>query len=250
MKDSDLANHIVFSSLIPAVRLAKELGISLAEIKRLAELATFRELRSKTSTHRKIAELLSISTAKVGLLSRQLKDRFSQSDGQTGLRRRILSVLWASALSEIGITRALRDEESGPVSSSLRKLVKDGLVEEIPGRTVRYKLAESRYRLDKEPWTAKIDALNNLMSNIANAAIGRLRRRDERAFVRTLQFHVCESELEKLHKFYEEGLFPLVQTLDDSAQRKTAEAVPVQLSIAWAPEYDHLLGPQTGNSES
>ena len=53
--------------------------------------------------------------------------------------------------------------------------------------------------------------------------------------VRNLYFSAREEDLERLQKFYEEQLFPLICELDEAAQERE-DALPVRLSILWAPD--------------
>ena len=236
--------HVVFASLIPAARLIDELGLSLKDLKKLSELASFRELRRHLKL-REVSERMAVSTAKVGQLSRQLKDRFAKDEEEQSLTRRILSVLWVTPLSQAGITAAVNDIPRETVLAEIEALESQGLLNSIPGSTVRYKLADTRYRLVSEPWTAIIDGLTNLMSNVANTIIGRFSRKDGRAFARTLGFHVREHDFARLQQFYEEQLFPLVEELELAAQDHPEDAVATQLSILWAPE----LGAQSDEDE-
>ena len=60
-------------------------------------------------------------------------------------------------------------------------------------------------------------------------------RGDARAMVRNLYFNAREEDLERLQKFYEEQLFPLICELDEAAQEQE-DVLPVRLSILWAPD--------------
>jgi hypothetical protein len=235
--EQNVDDHLVLASLQPAVRLIHELRLGLRDLKRLSELASFRELRRAGLKLREVSEWLGISTAKAGLLSRHLKDRFGAAEAAQSLPRRIISVLWAVPLSEAGIAAALKDIPSDEVSQALAKLVAEGMLEPSDESTPRYRLVNSRYRLVNAPWTARIDGVNNLMTSIGNLLVGRLLRKDERSFVRTLQFHVRPKDFERLQQFYEVALFPLIDSIEAAAQQHPDDATPVQLSILWTPDY-------------
>jgi len=231
----ELPQHLVFAALAPAARLALSLDVSLKDLKKLVELAAFREARRMRFKMREIRDRFGVSMAKVGVLSRELKDRFSSADAEQGLSRRILSVLWATPLSEVGVQRALKDVPQHEVSSRLAELLAEGSIVEVAGRTPRYTLAESRYRLVKERWMAKLDALATLMNTVGDVAVARLLKGDARALARNLEFHVRLDQLETLGQFYEEQLLPLVQSLEDAAQEAPDGSVPMQLAFVYSP---------------
>ena len=235
MNQDELETRVIFSALLPASRIAAEVAVPLKEMKRLIELAYYREVRGRGLKMREITDRLSISMSKISLLSKQLKEHFAQPESDYGLPRRILSLLWAGPLSEARIVQAFDDEEESVVVETLARLLDDGSLAIEDGRTPRYRLAAPQYRLVQEPWMARVDALNHLMSAVTRVVQARFFKGDERAFARTLSFRVRPGDQERLKKFYQEQLFPLIAELDERVEAD-GESVPMELSLLWAPQ--------------
>jgi hypothetical protein len=238
MSAQDLLANVVFATLLPAAHLTAETDLSLRELKRLAELATYKELKAQGLTMKEICDRISVSMAKVGLLSRQLKDHFARPESEYGLGRRLLMLLWAGPRSEAELLQACGDCDAERVREALRDLTEGGMVTAVSGRTVRYHLSESRYRLrEEQPWMARLDALNHLMTSVSAVIWARFFHRDERALSRTLSFRARPEDLERLKKAYEDQIFPLVAEIDDNATRQPSEeTVPITLSFFWSPD--------------
>lgn len=231
----DLLPRLTFAALRPAARLAVRGGFALRDIKKYMELAYYQEARRRGLKMKEIADLMSISMAKVGQLSKELKEHFLEPELEHGVPRQILSLLWAAPLSEARVIQALPEFEAPEVTSALRQLVEQGRVRVIEGRTETYGLAASLQRLDMEPWMAKVDGLNTLLESTSQAVRARFFDEDDRAMVRNVAFRVRPADIEKLKKHYEEHLFPLICDLDDAGVADD-ESVPIRLSILWAPD--------------
>lgn len=226
--------RVLFSTLLPAVRIATSALTPLKEMKQLIELAYYREARQRKYKLKEICGLLSISMSKAGLLSNQLKEHFSSSEVEHGLPRRILALLWASPLSETKLAQVLSNAKPEEVSEAIQRLLAENQVVVIPGRTVvRYRLAAPQYRLVKDHWLAMIDGLNNFMRSVSLAIESRFFRRDDRAFARTLSFRVKKDSLERLKEVYHEYVYPLVVKLDGEVA-EDEDSIPLSLSICWA----------------
>lgn len=236
MSDSqdDLLQRTTFASLRPAARLAARAGFALKEMKHLIELAYYQEARLRGLKMKEISDLMSVSMSKVGLLSKELKEHFVEPETEHGIGRQILSLLWASPLTESRIAQALDEFEAEEVAAALEQLVEEGRITRESGRTDSYALAASAHRLSTVPWMAKVDGLNTLMDNVFGAVRARFFEGDDRAFVRNVAFRVRPEDLERLRNHYENELFPLIVELDEAVDSE-GESVPIRLSMLWTP---------------
>ena len=231
----DLVKRLTYAALRPAARLAVRGGFALRDMKKLIELAYYQEARRRGLKMKEISQLMSISMAKVGLLSKDLKEYFLQPELEHGVGRQILSLLWAAPLSEARIAQALPEFEADEVSAALRQLVDDGRITPLDGRTEVYALAAPMHRLQTDPWMAKVDGLNTLLDSVSLAVHGRFFRDDKRSMVRNVAFRVRDEDLDRLREHYEQQLFPLICELDEAVSG-TDDSVPIRLSILWAPD--------------
>ncbi len=226
--------QVTFATLVPAARLASRFGISLREMKQLVELACYREARRRGWKMKEIRAALSISMSKVGLLSKDLKERFAGMDPESAVVPSILSVLWAGPLSEVRLVNALVDFDEANVRAGLARLLSEGSVREVPGRTVRYEIGGNQHRLVRAPWMARIDALHDLMGTVVGAVEARFFDDDDRAFARALKFRVRPEDIPRLRALYEEQMFKLVVELDAAAS-DADDAVPFEFAVLWTP---------------
>lgn len=234
-------SQIVFAALLPAARMAADEEVDLRELKRLAELACYRELKRRRLTMKEICQRISVSMGKVAGLSKRLKAHFSQPAAEFELPRRIIAQLQAGPETETRLARTLHDHTLEEVRDALSGLLEKGLIAEVQGRTTRYRLVQSAYRQIRTPWRARVDALADLMSSVSDAIRARFHAEDERAFARTLTFRVKESDVPRLRQLYDETIFPMLAQMDGDAEGEpSADVVPLKLSILWAP--DSLAG--------
>lgn len=209
-------------------------GVSLKDIKHLAELAYYQEARSRGMKMREMSDTMGVSMSKVGLLSKQLKEHFREPEVAHGVGRQILTLLWAAPLSEARLAQALTEFEPEEVHRALAKLVEEGRVRQVSGRTDTFELRSGSQRLDNTPWMAKIDGLNTLLGSVTQTIEARFDRQDARAFVRNLAFRVRNADAGRLQEHYEKSLFPLIVELDE-AVLNDEESTPIRLSILWSP---------------
>ncbi len=230
-----LSDYVLFAALRPVAWLATELSVSLRDVKQLTEVATFRELQRRRLKMDAIAERLSVSLSKVSLLSRSLKDRFARADADHALPRRIISLLWASPMSVAALGQSLSDVATADLESCIDDMLAAGRVERVEGRTVRFKLANNEYRLVDSPWLARIDALNNLMSSVADTIKARFFAGDDTAFARTLSFRIRPEDVDELRALYEQHVLEKARELDERAFNEPENSVPLRLSLLWSP---------------
>jgi hypothetical protein len=240
-------SRIAFAVLAPFARVAVNWRLPLREAKQLIELAYYAEARRRGYKLREVSELLSVSMSKLGLLSRDLKEIFDEgTTGQTTARR-VLSVLGAGPLSEAKLLSVLDDVEAESVKSVLGDMVEQ-LLEIVPGRTPLYRLAAAQYRLVQEPWMARYDALNHLMTALGQTIDARFERGDGAAMARTLSFKIRPEDHARLAELYERQLMPLIVELDQAAVAAGDAGVAMNVAIMWAPDSDGPNRPEMNNA--
>jgi hypothetical protein len=231
-------SRIAFAVLAPFARVAVNWRLPLREAKQLIELAYYAEARRRGYKLREVSELLSVSMSKLGLLSRDLKEIFDEgTTGQTTARR-VLSVLGAGPLSEAKLLSVLDDVEAESVKSVLGDMVEQLLLEIVPGRTPLYRLAAAQYRLVQEPWMARYDALNHLMTALGQTIDARFERGDGAAMARTLSFKIRPEDQPRLAELYEKQFVPLILELDRQAEAAGDAGVAMNVAVMWAPDND------------
>jgi len=184
---------------------------------------------------REMAELLSVSMSKVGLLSKQLKEHFIEPELEHGVGRQILSLLWAAPLTEARIAQALDEFDEDDVRHALERLIEEGRIRRIEGRTEHYELTSEAHRLSTDAWMAKIDGLNTLMDSVTSAIRARFEREDPRALVRNLAFRVRVEDIDELQNFYQDVIFPKIVELDNAVDADET-SVPIRMSVLWSPD--------------
>jgi hypothetical protein len=224
--------------LAPFARVAVNWRLPLREAKQLIELAYYAEARRRGYKLREVAELLSVSMSKLGLMSRDLKEIFDEGTAGQTTARRVLSVLGAGPLSEAKLLSVLDDVEAESVKSVLGDMVEQQLLEIVPGRTPLYRLAAAQYRLVQEPWMARYDALNHLMTAVGQTIDARFERGDGAAMARTLSFKIRPEDHARLAELYERQLMPLIVELDQAAVAAGDAGVAMNVAIMWAPDGD------------
>ena len=233
----ELQLRVIYSSLRPAVRLARRFGIGIQEMKEWLELAYYHELKSEGLTLDEAAEVSQVSRRKIAQLSKRLKTNFFNPERSAGLPRRIEFMLWAGPLTEGRIRAEFREVPDDDVTTALDQLVREERVVVERGRTDLYRVPKSEFRLYAKNWIARIDGLNNHFDNVLNTVVGRFFLDDPRAFHRTLNFRIRPQDYPKLTELYDEVIFPRLAALDESA-REGSEALG--LSVSWAPDYANL----------
>ncbi len=241
--------RIAFAVLAPFARVAVNWRLPLRAAKQLIELAYYAEARRRGHKLREVSELLSVSMSKLGLLSRDLKEIFDEGTAGKSTARRVLSVLGAGPLSEAKLLSVLDDVEAEAVKAVLDDMVAQHLLEMVPGRTPLYRLAAAQYRLVQEPWMARYDALNHLMTAIGQTVDARFERTDPNAMARTLSFKLRPEDRARLTELYEKQLVPLIVELDAAAVAAGDAGVAMNVAIMWAPDSDGPDQPELNNAK-
>jgi len=236
--EEELAQRLVYATLLPAVRLALASGMGSKDFARWAELAAFHEARRRGLKSREIADRLGMSMRKVAELSRRLKDNFLAPDTGHGLPRRIEFMLWAGPASASRVKQTFSEEDGDAIDAALDALEEAGRVRRIAaGRTERYERVRAESRLVADQLLARIDGLNNLLGNVADAVDARFRDEGVEAFARTVDFRVREADLPRLRALYEGVVWETLRELDQAAHDADGDdpSATMSLSILWAP---------------
>lgn len=244
----DVRRRVLYSLLLPLARLGFLFGVPLKTLGELLQMAAFHETRRRGLKTDQIAERLDLSPRKVALLSKLLKTNFLRAEQGHTLPRRIEFMLWAEPLSAARIKQVLTDHDAAEIDAALAQLEAQGRVRRVAGRTERFEVVGSRYRLVSPDWLARLDGLDNLMANVGSVVYARFFRGEPYAFARTVSLRVREADLDALRTLYEQTIWPTLVALDEAA-RDDQTARSMDLSILWAPyEYTQKFGP--GGDES
>jgi hypothetical protein len=232
--------RVVFSLLGPAVRVAFTLGVPMRELREALRLAYFKETRRRGQLLREAATTLDVSMRTLAALSAELKQNFLDAEQEVGLPRRVEFMLWAAPLSAARLRQVLRDVEGEDIDRALGALLAQGRIREVPGRTLRYEVVRSEFRLvDEKGWLARLDALDNFMGTVAHAVYARFFADEPRAFARTLSLYVRPQSMGRLRALYEQTIWEELRALDAEAKGHE-DAQMIDVSILWAP-YDYLV---------
>lgn len=236
MSENNFKTRVLFATLRPAAKLAQAYGVSLKDMRHLLELATYQQARSRGLKMREMSEQMDISMSKVGLLSKQLKEHFVEPE--EGLYRQVIALLWAQPLSLSRLAQAL---EISPdrLETSLETLIQEGRIRRIDGRTDLFELTGSRQSMDIHAWLARVDGLNTLFDNVTRAIRARFDHNDDHAMVRNLAFRLRKQDVQKLNKFYEKQLLPLILELDQAVESEE-DSLPMTMTVLWAPDEEKI----------
>jgi len=226
--DEEMARRLVFALLAPAAVFSRVFGIALTDVRGLLDIAYFQESRRQGLTLQAIADSMQVSMSKAALLSRALKSNFLE-DTQADVSRRILFMLWAGPLSAARIKQVLTDVEPRGVSKVLKELVKE---KKVAKSGQEYTLLVQADRRVWDSWLARIDGMNNILGNLADAVYGRFFAEEALAFARTLAFRVRPEDVHELEVLYK-TIFEVVTRLDSAAEG-AANAVEINLSVLWS----------------
>ncbi len=234
----ELRDRVVYALMSPVVRFARAFGLPLTTVRDWFEMAYYHEAKRHDLKMKDMAKLMKISTSKVSLLSRALKENFIRPEVEAALPRRIEFMLWAEPLTLAKMKQVLVDVSNDEIQEAVEELVEEGRVVREEGEFAPlFRLDISTDRRVWDTWIARIDGLNNAMRNVSDAVYARFFERVDTAFARTLTFHIRKSDIKRLEEHYEQ-LFELVKELDEAAE-DDEESIPLSLSVFWA-EHDIL----------
>jgi len=234
--DHQTRTRVIYSLLMPAVRLGLLFRFPLKEMGDLMQMAYYHEAKQQGLKMREISDQLEISMRKVAQLSKRLKRNFLRPESDHGLPRRIEFMLWAEPLSELRIGQALPNAEPGAIEAALEQLLEQGRIERVVGRTVTYAVVRSEARLVERGWLARIDGLNNVMGSLTNTVYARLFDNDPSSFARTLSLRVRSEDIGDLQALYQEVIYPALCALEEKAQGDMGDEVKtMDVSLLWSP---------------
>lgn len=234
----ELRQRVVYSMLLPAVRLARVFGMSLKELRGWLDAAYFQELRAQGLTQREIAAVLQVSERTAVKLSKDLREAFLRPEVAHSLPLRIEFMLGAEAMGEARLQQVMPEVDPAAIRAALEELVGQGRVKEVRGRTVKFAPSSPVRRLLRDSWMDRIGALNSFGDNLSNAVYGRFFQSEKRAFARTLTFRGDKALFDELASFYADVVLPGLRALhvtnDDGDAVEAA-----QVSLCWAP-YEYI----------
>lgn len=235
MEQEELKDRVVYGLMLPAVRLATNFHVPLAQMKRWVETAYYQETKRRGMEMKDAKEIMSVSLSKVALLSRQLKENFMRETDAYELPRRIEYMLWAEPLTLARLNQVLPERDEEQVAAAVELLLDEGRIEPVDRTSdSAYQLCVSEDRRVWDTWLARLDGLSNALGSVADAVHARFFRGDESAFARTLTFHVREEDRDELQRFYEDELFPFIAGLNSKAEESSEVSPVVSLSVFWA----------------
>ncbi len=231
--------RIIYSLFLPAVRLASLFGLPLKEMKDWLGVAYLHELKRRGLDQKESASHIDVSRRTIIELTRRLRENFFAPERHQGAARKVMFMLWAEPMTLGRIKQALLDEDV-KVEELLEELEQAGVLskEERAG-VVSYGLNRGAFRLYRDNWIARIDALNNQLEHLADTIFARFLKRDEESFVRTVTLSMRKQDVAKLEALYRDVIFPALVELDE-ASRQSDEVQNMELNISWAPK-DFIL---------
>jgi len=235
LTQEEVNGRIIYSLLGPAVHMARAFGVPMKDLGTWVELAYVKDLMDRGVTLKEASERLQVSVRKISMLTRQLRENFFAPEEEHELPARIEFMLWAEPLSRKRIKQYLSEVEEEFVDETLDKLLEDGRIALVQGRTPTYTVVRRAQRLVRDDLMAKVDALNTLLDTLVDAIYGRFFKREPKAFARTLQLRVRAEDLQELAKLYEEHIWETLKNLDAAAE-DDPNAIPFRLALFWAPD--------------
>lgn len=239
----NVQERLVYQLLRLAARVAAYFGFPLKVVGDWLQMAYFHELRERGLKLQDIADGLQISISKAALLSKRLKTNFMQGEDRVALPRQIEFLLWAEPLSQAKIEQALGDSAtSEQVGRALRRLVREERVlSKDEGRRVVYVRTKQNSRLVSEDVESRLDAMDGLAVNVANAFAHVFEDGRRDVFTRTVNFYANKKDLSELEAVYREHVWPKILELEErAAGNKSAQAF--DLSLLWAPAEENDNG--------
>ena len=227
--------RMLYGSLTPAVRICARLGVSITELREIAEIAYYREVKRRGHRLRELQSLMDVSSSTAMRISKRLTEFFSEPHTRHGVHRRILNTCWAEPLTLNKLSAALPDVDENILESAVMEMVEDGRLEALEGRTTRYELTAAIYRFTENEALARFEALNSFLIAVSQAIEARFFDDEPNALVRTNRLRVRDEDVDELRRFYEETVHPFLAQLDGRVTAETGSR-PIRFSILWAPD--------------
>ena len=228
------ARRVAYSLLRPAARVAASSGLPLKDFVQLSQLVLYEVKRGKGLSQRKIAQELDVSSRTLDRLLKDFRDGFFEPETSHELPRRIEFMLWAEPAGLARIAQVLSEFDPDDIEAALDLLIRDGRVEPVEGRTLKYAPTQRANRIMDTDLARRIDALNNVLQVLSEATQHRFIEDDTRASARTVAMRVRTEDLPELEKIYEELIWPRLVALDERASGDES-AIDLGLTLLWTP---------------
>ncbi len=197
--------RILFATFYPAVKMAVDFNYPLDTVKDMMTLALWREAKRKHSTINLISLIFGKSTRTVKALSARFnKGRYFEMT-ETNLMRRMEDLLrqHPMTLDELA-ARLPHSNEFDSARLTLKALLSEGRVEELPGQQLRprYRVVERHHNLyTDDNWELRIDALYEHLEAVTETIRQRfLDSKPERATARTFSFRARPQDMARFQK--------------------------------------------------
>ena len=233
----ELTRRVIYAMSFPAIALARRFRVPLKETLQIIETAYYHELKKVGLRHVEAADLLGVSSRKVAMLSKQLKELFGTVEVEETLPRKIEFLLWAGPQTQGRIVQFFAAYEEAEILAALDTLVAEERAERVERRPPEYRVHQKNFRLYRRNWIARIDGLQNLLGNLTGVIGARFFDGDDRAFARTLSFRLRTQDLHELQSLYEDHVWRTITELE--ARVQSGDRVEtIDLSLFWAPSKD------------
>ncbi len=233
LEKGELEERLIYSLLRPAVRLAMRSRLPMKELIRLAKIAYFQELRAVGLTLQETADALDASLPTAARLSKDLKRNFLRPELEHQLPQRLEFMLWAGPLSRARLHQVLTDHPPHDVDEALEAMVKEGRVAKVEGGDA-FELQAPKVRMVSDEWYARIGSLNHILDNLSQTVTTRFfdTEPSQHAFARNLNLRVPSAILDRLHRLYEEVLWPSLVAIDEESVDQD-DVHDVRLTFFW-----------------
>lgn len=230
-------DRVLYSMLLPAVRLARLLTIPLRSLQDWTQMSYFEEWRRQGKKLREIAELLGISPRKVALLSKRLKQNFSAHEQGMALPRQIEYQLWPGPMSSARIKQVIQNATPEEIDEALERLVEDERVTVVQReRNVVYEVPRSHNRFIAADFGTKLDGLEHFLEIVARTVHLRFFQNAPEAQCRNIDSHIRKKDIKEIEKMYRELIWKRVVELEEiaDAEPDRDQVVPISLAVCWS----------------
>ena len=241
----ELESRVLYSLLLPAVRLARRCHVSLDRVTEMVTLAYVGDLRSTGLTLKESATALGKSIRTVTGITRRLREDFFAPEREHGLPRRVEYLLFSQPLTADELLKALNQ---GPVvghqvvssealHGALQILVDEGRArqEARAGGEAVYEVTQRYANLVRAGLSRRVDALNHLGEALADTVMSRFFDENEVAFARTLTFSAPVAGVMALRKKVYDTVRLAASDLEDEAAETGSSGEKYSLVFAITP---------------
>ncbi len=228
---------VVFSTLRPALRLARESDIGVRELQDWVRVGYFKELRNLGLTIAEVAEALGVSEPTANRIAKRLRSDFLVPWEEHELPKRIVLALWQRPRSRARLAQLFPSATRAEIDDALSGLVEEGRIRPVANQDDKFETARAEDRLVGPDAPKRLGALDTLLSSLAELIRRRFFKADSSAFARTVTFRIPQGGGEALQAFYDEQLWPFLAKLEEQAAEE-GSSERRQLTIFWTPPGD------------